>query len=322
MIEEQLRDGLKCLQLSGSFFIRVELSAPWAYASPEAEHMEFVLKPGGRRIILFHIFTRGRARLELQGGGGCDIDAGDIIILPFANKHFVGYPDTSDPIDINKALPPQPWTQLPIVGFGGGGEPTSMVCGYLICDDAPFNPVLASLPPLMRVRPESSALATWVDSSVRYALEASEGRQPERDPLLQRLPELLFMECMCEHAKRAQESAGWLAALADPIVGRALGYMHRDPQHRWTLDELAKRAASSRSILDERFRQFLGRAPMSYLIAWRLQLAARHLRSTNATLAEIADQVGYGSEAAFSRAFKRHTGSSPSEWRQIGQASR
>jgi AraC-like DNA-binding protein len=316
VIEDQLRDGLKCLQLAGSFFIRTELSAPWAYLSPEQEHMEFVLRPGGRRIILFHIFTRGRARLELSRGGGCDIEAGDIIILPFADQHRVGYPDASNAIDINTVMPPQPWSHMPIVTLGGGGEPTSMVCGYLICDDAPFNPVLSSLPPLMRVRPGTPALASWVDASVRYALAASEGRSTEGDPLLQRLPELLFMECLCEHVRTHEEDAGWLAALADPIVGRALGCMHREPQYRWTLEELAKRAASSRSILDERFRQFLGRAPMSYLIAWRLQLAARHLRSSSATLAEIADQIGYGSEAAFSRAFKRHTGSSPSEWRQ------
>lgn len=322
MIEQQLRDGLKCLQLSGSFFIRTEMTAPWAYASPESQHMEFVLKPNGRRIILFHIFTAGRARLELSRGGGADIEAGDIVILPFADHHFVGDPDPSNPIDINTVLPPQPWHALPTVRFGGGGAKTAMVCGYLISDDAPFNPVLASLPPLIRVRPSSPALVSWVEASVRYALEASEGRSADSDPLFQRLPELLFMECMCEHIKHAQDSAGWLAALADPIVGRALGCMHREPQYRWTLDELAKRAASSRSSLDERFRHFLGRAPMSYLIAWRLQLAARFLRSSNAPLAEIADQVGYGSEAAFSRAFKRHTGASPSEFRQIGQASR
>jgi AraC-like DNA-binding protein len=212
-------------------------------------------------------------------------------------------------------MPPQPWTSMPIIHHGGGGTATSMVCGYLYCDDLPFNPVLATLPPFMKIRPTSEPLARWVDASIQYAL-ASGGPGTDHDPLLQRLPELLFTECLCEFARQRSEEPGWLAALADPIVGRALACLHREPAFAWTLENLARRAASSRSVLDERFRALLGRAPMSYLTAWRLQLASQQLRTTRAGLAEIAQATGYASEASLSRAFKREVGMSPGQWRQ------
>jgi AraC-like DNA-binding protein len=220
---------------------------------------------------------------------------------------------------MHKLMPPPPWTTLPVIRHGGGGKPTSMVCGYLYCDDLPFNPVLATLPPFIRVRPSGGPLAKWVNASVEYAMHATESHRSDGDPLLQRLPELLFTECLCDFAaQQADNDHGWLAGLADPAVGRALACMHRQPEQPWTIKELARRAATSRSVLDERFRELLGQAPMSYLTAWRLQLASRKLRTTSATMAEVADAIGYGSEASFSRAFKRHAGVSPSEWRSAG----
>lgn len=232
--------------------------------------------------------------------------------------HRVGDPGVTGAVPIADLLPPLPWSRMPVVRHGGGGAPTSMVCGYLSCDDLPFNPVLASLPPFIKVRASGGALGRWVEASLEYALQATAGaphRQPE--PLLLRLPELLFVECLCQHAGGAPPSElGWLGALGDAVVGRVMALMHGDPARRWTLDELARRAATSRSVIDERFRALVGRAPMAYLTAWRLQLAARELRTTTASLAEIAQATGYGSEASLSRAFKRHAGVPPSEWRQ------
>jgi AraC-like DNA-binding protein len=312
--ETQVREGLRCLQLSGAIFLRAHFTSPWGYESPAAEQIVQMLQPGDRRVVLFHIFTEGQCRLRLPSGEIADIEAGDIAILPFADRHHVADPDVTKTVHIQTLLPPPPWRTLPVVRHGGGGRPTSMVCGYLYSDDLPFNPVLASLPPFIRVRPSGGPLAQWVQSSVEYALHASARGTPE-DPLLKRLPELLFTECLCEFARQPASDRGWLAALADPCVGRALGCMHREPAHAWTIETLAKRAATSRSVLDERFRHLLGRAPMAYLTAWRLQLASRMLRSSAATLAEVADAVGYASEASFSKAFKRHAGVAPSEWR-------
>jgi AraC-like DNA-binding protein len=313
-----VRDGLRCLQLSGALFLRSFLTAPWSYLSPPSEHLVQMLKPGDRRVILFHVFTEGRCRLELERGGSEEFVAGDIAIMPFADQHRVGDPEIVDPVPIGQILPPPPWSTFNVLRYGGGGTTTGMLCGYLYCDDLPFNPVLASLPPLIRLRTGDGPLATWVRASIDYALHASGERPGAGDAsLLQRLPELLFTECLCEFAAQHDEhTRGWLAGLTDPIVGRALAVMHRSPEESWTLAELAKRAATSRSVLDDRFRRLVGQAPLSYLTAWRLQLASRQLRTTNATMAEVAGAVGYGSEASFSKAFKRHTGVSPSEWRQ------
>ncbi len=313
--EAQVREGLRCLALSGAIFFRAQWSAPWAYESPAAETVVDMLRPGGQRVILFHIFTEGTCQLRLTRGTVVDVNTGDVIIFPFADQHAMGFPDAARPVSIFELMPPQPWTSLPVVRHGGGGEAAAMVCGYLFCDDLPFNPVLASLPPVIVVKPQGGPLSKWVEASVEYALHASE-RSADGDPVLQRLPELLFTECLCDHAARAEPAArGWLAGLADPVVGRALACMHRHPEQAWTIEELARRAAASRSVLDERFRVLLGQAPMSYLTAWRLQLASRQLRTTDATLAEVAEAVGYGSEASFSRAFKRQVGRSPGEWR-------
>lgn len=312
-----LRDGLRCLQLSGAIFLRAHFSAPWAYASPASAEIVQMLQPAGRRVVLFHIITEGRCRLELDRGDQCDLEAGDIAIFPHADPHRLGNPGLERPVPVAELLPPPPWTSFPIINHGGGGDRMTMVCGYLYSDDLPLNPVLGGLPHIIRVRPQGGPLAKWVEASIQYALQAGSIPGGGNDPLLQRLPELLFMECLCEFVRqRPAADNGWLAALVDPVVGRALAHLHRQPQFPWTLKELARRAASSRSVLDERFRALLGRAPMNYLTSWRLQLAGRQLRTTNATLAEIADAIGYGSEASLSRAFKRHVGVSPGQWRQ------
>jgi AraC-like DNA-binding protein len=265
-------------------------------------------------VIVFHIFTEGRAIVGVRGQR-VDVEAGDVVILPFGDQHLFGYPRLEGATPIRRLWPPQPWSPMTVIRHGGGGAQMSMVCGYLLSDDVPLNPVLASLPALMRVRPRGGELSRWVEASVQYALHATP-RGTDDDPLLQRLPELLFTECLCEFVATAPEAnQGWLAGLQDPAVGKALASMHRDPQIGWTLESLAKRSGASRSVLDQRFRTLLGRAPMAYLAAWRFQLAARKLRTTSATLADVAASVGYGSEASFSKAFKRHAGISPGEWR-------
>jgi AraC family transcriptional regulator, alkane utilization regulator len=315
--DASIRDGLRSLLLSGSVFLRAHLSAPWAYESPSEADLSARLRSKGERIIIFHIITAGRCRIELSSGAGsADLQAGDIAIMPFCDQHKMGDPGIDGAVPLDRIMPdPMHTTTLE---YGGGGAMMSMVCGYLRCDDVPLNPVLATLPPLIRVPTAGGPLGHWVEASIQYAMHTF-AQQRSDDPLLQRLPELMFTECLCDFAKKplAREQ-GWLAGLADPVVGRALACMHREPEHPWTLKELARRAATSRSVLDDRFRQLLKRAPMGYLTAFRLQLASRRLRTSSATMAEVAGAVGYASEAAFSRAFKRHVGVSPSEWRSAG----
>jgi len=312
-----IRDGLRCLQLSGSVFLRAELSAPWAYVSNDAATIQGMLRAQGERIILFHVITEGRCRISLPGGASAELVAGDVAILPFCDQHLMGDPSLDGAVPLYEILPDP--ANTPMLRYGGGGPVMSMVCGYLRSDDLPLNPVLASLPPLIRVPTAGGPLGHWVDASIEYALHALSRRAPMNDPLLARLPELMITECLCAFAATERVAdKGWLAGLADPIVGRALACMHREPESSWTLKELARRSAASRSVLAERFQKLIGQAPMSYLTAFRLQLAGRQLRTSTASMAEVADAVGYASEAAFSRAFKRHVGVSPSEWRKTG----
>lgn len=313
--DARIRDGLRCLQLSGSLFLRAHLSAPWAYLSPAAAEVRSLLEAGDSRIIIFHVITEGHCRLQFADGTGTDLTAGDIVILPFSDQHAMGHPSIERAVPIRQILP-EP-TKTPELVYGGGGPVMSMVCGYLRSDDLPLNPVLASLPPFIRVQTAGTPLKHWVDASINYALHALTHRRPITDPLLARLPELMITEALCAFARTGHSNdKGWLAGLADPIVGRALAIMHREPEAPWTLKELARRAGTSRSVLHERFRELVGQAPMSYLAAFRLQLAGRQLRSSSASLAEVAQAVGYTSEASFSRAFKRHVGTSPGEWRK------
>jgi AraC-like DNA-binding protein len=312
-----IRDGLRCLQLSGSVFLRANLSAPWAYVSRDAATIQQMLKSRGERIIVFHVITAGSCRASIAGGSSVDLVAGDVAILPFADQHVMGDPSLEGAVPLMEILPDP--ANTPVLEYGGGGPVMSMVCGYLRSDDLPLNPVLASLPPLIRVRTAGGPLGHWVDASIEYALHTLSRRSPIDDPLLARLPELLITECLCAFAAtELKTETGWLAGLADPVVGRALACMHREPAADWTLKELARRAFASRSVLAERFQKLVGQAPMSYLTAFRLQLAGRQLRTSTANMAEVAGAVGYASEAAFSRAFKRHVGVSPSEWRKTG----
>jgi len=313
--EASVRDGLRCLQLSGSVFLRAHLSAPWAYVSRSAADLESMLRTRGERIIVFHVITEGSCRIALGNGVVEELVAGDVAILPFADQHVMGDPSLEGAVPLLEILPDP--ANTPVLRYGGSGPVMSMVCGYLRSDDLPLNPVLASLPPLIRVPTAGGPLGHWVDASVEYALHTLSLRSPVSDPVLARLPELMITECLCAFAGRGRGAdQGWLAGLADPVVGRALACIHREPELGWTLKELARRAAASRSVLAERFQKLIGQAPMSYLTAFRLQLAGRQLRTSAASMAEVAGAVGYASEAAFSRAFKRHVGVSPSEWRK------
>jgi AraC-like DNA-binding protein len=305
-----LQDVLRMIHLSGSLILRAEFTTPWAYRSPASEQLKSILKPGSTRMILFHMIPEGHCVVDAGNGERVELQGGDLVILPYADQHVAGSPDGPPPVPVNEILPPQPWSGLPVVRYGGGGPVTQMVCGYLECEDLLFNPFLRALPRLFKVRPPEGPTSEWVRATVRFALEGATADAAHR------LFELIFVEAMRLYAQSLpQEQTGWLAALADPVVGRALAQLHAAPAERWTVDELARRVATSRSVLDDRFRRQLGRAPMRYLSEWRLQLAADLLRTTTLGVAEVAGRVGYEAEAAFNRAFRRALGEPPARWR-------
>jgi AraC-like DNA-binding protein len=265
--------------------------------------------------VLFHIVAEGSCWIRLRSGEQVEASEGDVLVVPYADQHAMGVADHLPPVPISSLLPAPPWEELPVIRDGGGGARTSVVCGYLHCEAPIFEPVVNALPPLFAVRPPSGPAADWIRASIRYAFDASVCSSGLSN-LSVRLPELVFREVLRLYVQSGPpQLSAWLAALDDPIIGRALSDLHSEPAHAWTLDELAGRAACSRSTLSERFSRLVGRAPMQYLAEWRVQLAAQLLRETTLGVAAVAYRVGYESEAAFNRAFKRALGKPPAQWR-------
>jgi AraC-like DNA-binding protein len=306
-----LEDVLGVVRLSGSLILRADFSAPWAYESPAADALRGMLRAESQRLILFHCVPEGRCSISLADGQTVALAGGDVVVLPYADQHWVQSPDPCGRhVSIGTLLPPQPWRTLPHIRYGGGGVTTRFVCGYLLCDDLLFDPFLRALPRLFSVRPPEGPAADWLRATLRYALE---GASPAA---AQRLHGLIFVEVLRLYMETlAPHQTGWLAGLADPLVGKALVHLHAAPEEDWTVARLAARVGASRSVLDDRFRRLLGRPPMRYLTEWRLQLAAHLLRTTALGLAEIADRVGYESETSFNRAFRRTLGHPPARWR-------
>jgi AraC-like DNA-binding protein len=311
-----LSDVLQRTHLASAVFLRGEFSAPWAFASTDAATLCQIVQPGARTLVLFHVAVEGSFRIQLMNGEHAIAHAGDAIVLPYCDMHTMGYPEGIPPVSIATLLPPPPWKEMPVVRMNGGGGPTRIMCGYLHCDDLLFNPLLRALPRLIHVRPSSSQAAEWRKASLRYVVEQLAQSGPRAAELVARLPELVLVDCLQQYARELPPGqSGWLGALQDPVLGRALTHLHARPAEPWTVSTLAQRAAVSRSVLADRFVQILGVSPMRYLAQWRMQLAANLLRDESRVgLAEVAERVGYDSEAAFSRAFKRHLGVAPASW--------
>jgi AraC-like DNA-binding protein len=305
-----LSDVLGRIRLTGSLFLKGANSAPWAFDSPGSCALVDLLAPGAERLIVFHVVRSGHMWIS-AGGHQVELEAGELAILPASHRHLMGSSEFAEPVAIRDLLPPTPWNDIPVLRHGGDGEMTELVCGYFRCDELLFNSFLRSLPPVIKIRPVGTA-AALLEAVLSRALE--DGPHGE-GAMTARLPELLLVEALRLYSSAAPLATGWLAATNDPVVSRALKLIHDDPVRDWSVDDLARAAATSRSVLGERFRALLGQSPIHYLVEWRMQLAASLLVSTDLRLAAIAERSGYGSEAAFSRAFHRHVGMSPAQWR-------
>lgn len=308
-----LADLLSHVRLSGALYLRGTYTTPWALESPGNCDLVDLLAPGAERLLVFHVVRKGRVRVHSLGRS-VEIAAGEMAVLPNADRHIITGPDDDgvSAVPIAELLPPPPWNDIPILHAGGDGEASEMICGYFRCDELLFNTVLRRLPPVFAVRP-AGRVAKLLDAAVDYALE--DGSRSGGVTAMDHINELLLTEALRLHADQASDADGWLAASNDPVVGRALKLMHDEPDRDWSAEELARRANTSRSVLGDRFKTLLGQSPIHYLVEWRMQLAADLLRTTQLKLAAVAERAGYGSEAAFSRAFRRHLGQSPAEWR-------
>ena len=311
----QLDEALGRLRLDGAIFFRSEFTEGWSYESPAAaDELAESLHPGARRLIIFHIVARGSCWISLLEGERHLASEGDVIVLPYGDPHRMGGEEPALCVPILSLMEPLPWDSVPVLRHGEGGERADIVCGYLHSTDPLFDPRLQALPSIFVVRPVGPA-ADWVRSSIDYALAVSSA-DPPTDAGSTRLPELLLVEILRLHLESLPAAEpSWIGALGDPVLGPALAQLHAAPERKWTVAELATASAVSRSLLDERFRRVLGRSPIRYLTEWRMHAAEELLSSTDLGVGQVARRVGYESEEAFSRAFKRQAGSSPSVWR-------
>ena len=316
-----LSEVLKVIKLDGAFFFNAEFSAPWTFRSPSSPVVARYLKPGAGHVIIYHLLIEGEGYARLEDGERLPLTAGDIVIFPHGNAHFMGNGTAPKALDTTEALARVVSEGLKLARQGGGGEVTRFVCGFMSCDPQLSQILLAGLPPLFKVNIRNDAAGQWLENSIRFSVADIDAAGAGVDAVLAKLSEVLFVETLRRYVAFLPEAqTGWLAGARDPEIGKALVLIYRSPAHPWTLADLAKEAGLSRSVLAERFRHYLGETVMGYLTRWRLQLGAQLLSSNSHSVAQVAAEVGYESEPAFNRAFKRQFGTPPARFRTQAKA--
>lgn len=319
-----LSEVLKAVRLDGALFYNAEFSAPWCFRQPASRTMASYLSADSKHVIIYHLLTEGRGYAQVEGDGRpVPLSAGDIVIFPHGDPHTMGNGSAVTPLDSAKELHRMLSEGLTLSRHGGGGELTKFVCGYMACDPELSLIFLGGLPSVLKVNIRNDASGQWLEQSIRYSVGTTDGTQPGGAAVLAKLSEVLFVETLRRYiAQLPPEQIGWLAGIRDAEVGKVLALLHRQPAHPWTIAALAEEVGISRSVLAERFRCYLSETPIAYLTRWRLQLGAQLLRSTSRSVAEIAAEVGYESEPAFNRAFKREFGLPPARFRSESRSSR
>ncbi|MGE5234079.1 MAG: cupin domain-containing protein [Acidobacteriota bacterium] len=314
---DALSEILRAIRLDSAIYFNAEFSEPWCLTSPAAGELAPLLTRGQGHVIIYHLLCDGRAYVGLPGGERIALAAGDIVTFPHGHGHVLGSGRQVPPIDAAATLPGVLERGLDLVHGGGGGASSRFICGFLACDPQLGRSFLGGLPPLVKVSIRDDPSGQWLENSLRFSVTDAARQGAGAGALLARLSEVVFAETLRRYVRGLPEGqTGWLAGARDPEVGRALTFLHQRHAHPWTVAELAREVGLSRTVLAERFRHFLGESPMAYLTRWRLQLAARALATTRRGVAQIAAEVGYESEAAFNRAFKREHGLPPARYRK------
>jgi AraC-like DNA-binding protein len=319
---DALSDVLKTVRLTGAAFFEILAQDAWAVGSPARDIILPKILPGADHLIAYHVVMTGRCIATAVGGEPVALEAGQVVVFTSGQPHIMSSgpgmhadPTVSDVIEIAAA------GKMPFcINCGGAGPAsTQLVCGYLACDARPFNPLLEHLPPVIKAGDPHDSDKGWIGQFIRFAVAESAEKRAGSESVLTKLSELMFIDVLRRHIETLPpEQAGWLAGLRDPFIGKALSLMHAKPAQAWTIEELGREVGLSRSVLAERFTDLVGIPPMQYLAKWRMQIAAELLSRGSANMANIATQIGYDSEAAFSRAFKKMIGVPPSVWRLRG----
>lgn len=308
---------LSGVKLKGALFFNAELSAPWAIASPPSKALASVLAPGAPHLVIYHLVVDGEARAALPDGRTLTLEPGDIVVLPHGDPHELGSSSGAKYVDEASLLQKLAARDLTTLRAGGGGDSTRLVCGFLVCDPQLCAPILGGLPSILKVNVRTDRAGHWLEGSLLHLVDEAASNRAGSDAMLAKVSEALIVDALRRYVTGLPEhETGWLAGARDPVVSKALASLHARVDHPWTIAELAQAAGVSRTALVDRFTKYLSEPPMAYLTRWRLRLAARALATTPRGVAEIAVEVGYESEAAFNRAFKREFGTPPARYRR------
>ena len=315
---DALSEVLRQVRLTGAVFLNAELLAPWAVQSPSSDVLARTLLPEADHMIEYHLVVQGSCFIEVDGEPPVELREGDLVMVPHGDPHRMRS-DRNCAVPLLEADP----TRMVQAGeiatprFGGSGAATRLVCGYLAIDRRLCAALIDALPRVLRVSAVGSEVVGWLRTYLRIRVMEDGEQQPGGACVLAKLSELMFVEAVRRYVESLPAGCpGWLGGLKDPWIGKALGLLHGRPAHPWTVDDLAREVGLSRSALAERFTSVIGRSPMHYLTQWRLALASHLLQTTKKTAAVVAFEVGYESEAAFSRAFRREFGAPPATWRR------
>lgn len=315
---------LSSVKLNGAVFFTAEFSAPWGFSAPASKVMAATIAPGAEHLVLYHLVIEGGALIELADEASLELKPGDVVIFPHGDAHHMSsgkgamrpFPDYG----INAKIKARDLSPL---RAGGDGDISRFVCGYMTCDPYLSRPVLNGLPPVFKVNIRTDPSGQWLESSILHLVEEAASGRVGSEAMLAKLSETLFVDTLRRYiANLPEQQTGWLAGTRDPVVGKSLGLLHSRIAHPWTIADLADEVGISRSTLVERFTRYLSEPPMAYLTRWRLELAARSLERTSRGVSEIAADVGYESEAAFNRAFKRAFGQPPGRYRNVHRVRR
>jgi len=313
---DALSEILKAIKLRGSLFFNAELTSPWCLREPSADEIAPFISPDGGNLVLFHMVTEGKLYARLDAGERRDLTAGEVVVFPHGDHHILGSGKPERPVNSMTAFAGNLTRGLKLAHYGGGGEVSRLVCGYIVCEKKLSDRFLWGLPKMFTVRPFDGPGGAWLESAIRYSVDGGNS-EAGSELVISRLAEVLFVEVVRRYLNSLPaEQKGWLAGVRDPAIGVSIALMHMEPAEDWTIDRLAKKVCLSRTSFVQRFQEFLGESPMAYLAKWRLQLGSELLLSADQSVAEIALSVGYSSEASFNRAFKREFGIPPAKFRR------
>lgn len=314
---DAISEILSGVKLTGAVFFHAEFSAPWGMSVPPATQIARNVGVGQTYIVPYHFLLDGGSLIEMDDGSAVELAAGDVVVFPHGDQHHMSSgKEVRRPFPNYGILAKIQARDLTPLRAGGGGQASRLVCGYMACDPHLSRPILNGLPSVFKVNVRTDRSGHWLESSILHSVEEAASGGAGSEAMLAKLSEALFVDTLRRYvASLPEHQIGWLAGARDVVVGKSLGLMHSRVAHPWTVASLAEEVGISRSALIERFTRYLAEPPMTYLTRWRLQVAARSLENTSRGVAEIAAGVGYESEAAFNRAFKREFGQPPGRYR-------